>query len=183
LKTIETELSGILEEEEKEYFGGTYSFLERIKLRGIGSPKIIYHAGIPAFDVLNEYVENESSFVSFEVMKNGLILRLNRTQRLRCVGTRLTDLAAIKLIGYKIEFKRRGWNDLPNRIVHMGILEIEELDGSHCTFRIFTQNFDDLLRFFKKTPFRGKFSYHISDNPTKEDQKELAAFIAELGQR
>lgn len=182
MKTIETELSGILEEEEKEYFGGTYSFWERIKLKGIGSPKIVYHAGIPEFDALNEYVENENSFVSFEVMKNGLILRLNRTQRLRCVGTRLTDLESIHLTAYKIELRRAKLLNSPSRIVHMGVLEIIELDGTHCSFRIFTQSFDDLLKFFNKPPFAGKFTFQVSENPTQEDKTELAAFLAELGQ-
>lgn len=181
MKVVEIELSGILDDEEKEYFGGTYSFWERIKLKGVGSPKIVYHKGIPVFDTLNDLVENDSSFVSFELMKNGLILRLNRIQRLRCVGTRMTDLEAIILTAYKIEFKRTKWNQPPSRIVHMGILEIRELDGSHCTFRIFTQSFDDLLKFFKKAPFAGKFTFQVSENPTQEDKLELAAFLAELG--
>ncbi len=182
LKIVEIELSGILEEEEKEYFGGTYSFWERIKLKGVGSPKIVYHAGIPTFDALNDYVENDNSFVSFELMKNGLILRLNRIQRLRCVGTRLTDIEAIKLTGYKIKLKHTKWHENANKVVHMGILEILEVDGTRCSFRIFTQSFDDLLKFFKKAPFAGKFTFQLSENPTEEEEKELATFLAESGQ-
>lgn len=182
MKVVEIELSGILDDEEKEYFGGTYSFWERIKLKGVGSPKIVYHTGIPEFDALNDLVENDSSFVSFELMKNGLILRLNRIQRLRCVGTRLTDIKAIKLTGYKIKLKPTKWHQNATKVVHMGILEILEVDDTRCSFRIFTQNFDDLLKFFKKAPFADKFTFQVSDNPTEEEEKELAAFLAELGQ-
>ena len=180
MKTIEIELSGVLEEEEVHYFGGAYSFFERIRMKGIGSPKIVYRSGVPAFDALNEFTPTEFSFVSFELMKNGLILRLNRTQRLRCVGTRLTDLESIKLTAYQIQLQRSSWAKLQQKTVLMGVLEILEKDGTSSKFQIFTQNFDGLLKFFTKPVFADKFVYSISRDPHLEKEEELAAFLEEF---
>ena len=152
MKEVEIETSGILTPEEIDYFGGTYSFWERIRLQGVGSPKIIYEKGIPAFDAFVRDVEGELSFVSFELLRNGLILRLNVKLELRCVGTRLTEIDKIKLIA----FRNEGGKD------YHGELEIILLNGSSCTFEVFTQNFSSLLQFFRKQPFVGKLAYSIN---------------------
>lgn len=77
MRVVEIELSGVLEEEELEYYGGIFFFWENIWLGGIGFLKVYYNDGIFEFDEMNEYVENEVSFVSFEMMKKGFILCLN----------------------------------------------------------------------------------------------------------
>lgn len=83
-------------EKDKTYFGGKYGFLERIKIRGIGSPKVIYKSGIPHFDELDDrVVENEIPFANFELMKNGLLIRLNRNLRTRYVGIQLSDYKGV----------------------------------------------------------------------------------------
>lgn len=176
MKAVEIELSGILEEEELEYFGGSFSFRENLRLKGTGSPKVYYSKGIPAFDELNEYVENETSFVSFELMKNGLILRLNRTQRMRCVGTLLTALKEIRLTGYRKEVEHRRWI-YRRQIVHRGLLEIEESDGTLSQFHVPEQNFKGLQHYFNKPIFQGVFVYQVGTKPPASHEVALIDFL------
>lgn len=172
MKEVEIEPGGVLKIEEKEYFGGTYSLLEKIRMNGVGSPKIIYESGIPVFDDFVRDVEGELSFVSFELLKNGLILRLNRKLELRCAGTRLSDIEAIRLVAFRIEVSKVVRRNSPGKIVHRGILEIFEQDNEVSTFNIFTQNFQSLLKFFQKKPFEGKLAYSISDKEPEKDDFE-----------
>jgi hypothetical protein len=176
LKAVEIELSGILEEEELEYFGGPFSFRENLRLKGTGSPKVYYSKGIPEFDELNEYVENETSFVSFELMKNGLILRLNRTQRMRCVGTLLTGLKEIRLTGYRKEVKHRRWV-YKRQIVHRGLLEVEESDGAISRFHVPEQNFNGLQKYFSKPIFQDTFVYQVGTTPPAAHEAALLDFL------
>lgn len=176
MKSIEIELSGALEEEELEYFGGAFSFRENLRLKGTGSPKVYYSKGIPEFDELNEFVENEISFVSFELMKNGLILRLNRTQRMRCVGALLTNLKGIRLTGFRKVVEYRRWL-YKREIVHRGLLEIEEGDGTLSQFHVPEQNFNGLQKYFSKPIFQDIFVYRVGTEPPAPHELKLIDFL------
>lgn len=176
MKLVEIELSGILEEEEVDFFGGPFSFRENVRLKGTGSPKVYYSKGIPEFDKLNEYVENETSFVSFEIMKNGLILRLNRTQRMCCVGALLTSLKAIRLTGYRKAVQLRRWF-YKQEIVHRGLLEIEESDGTLSSFHVPEQNFKGLQRYFSKPIFQDLFVYQVGTTAPAPHEAALIDFL------
>ncbi len=176
MRAVEIELSGVLEEEELEYFGGTFSFRENLRLGGTGSPKVFYNDGIPEFDELNAYVENEVSFVSFEMMKKGLILRLNRTQRMRCVGALWTGIKEVRLTGYRkeVEYRRLLYK---REIVHRGLLEVEELDGSLSRFHVPEQNFSGLQKYFSKAIFRDFFVYSLGTTPPDPSDVKLIDFL------
>jgi hypothetical protein len=173
LKPLQLKRSGNLEADDIRYLGGKYSLLERIKKGGIGSTKVLYESGIQAFDALDNGVANESSFVNFELMRNGLVFRLNRTQRLRCLGIRLSDIEAIHLIAYRIEIKVRG----AKKIVHRGELEIVDREGESSSFRVVARNFKGILKFFGKEEFAGKFFYTLSDNPPEKDLGSLTGLL------
>lgn len=180
MRPVEIELSGVLVDSEKAYFGGSFSFLERIKMGGIGSPKIVYEQGIPEFDALDRGVENEVSFASFELLKNGLILRVNRNQRLACVGLKISDIDRIQVTAYRIEIPSSRWSRNRTRIVHRGVLEIIGKDQSASRFSIFTQNFEPLLKFLQKDQLIDKLDYKISDDPPEKDNESLLDFLAGL---
>lgn len=179
MKPVEIELSGTLDEEELAYYGGSFSFREIIRLKGTGSPKVFYSKGIPAFDELNEFVENEVSFVSFELMKKGLILRLNRTQRMRCVGTLWTSIKQVRLTGYRKEVKRKVWLYKPE-IVHRGLLELEEIDGSISSFHVPEQNFTGLQKYFCKPIFQPYFVYAVANQAPHPSEEELIDFLEDF---
>ena len=169
-----TEESGVLEIEDKAYFGGTYSFLEKLRMSGTGSPKILYGSGVPAFDEMDNGLESEVSFVSFELLRDGLIARLNRNQRYSCAGVRLSDIQQISFTAYQVE--SRGLNR-STRISLRGDLEILEWDQTRSRFSVFPQNFPSFLKFLKKKELAHVLTYMVSDNPPEKDYISIEDFF------
>lgn len=182
MRKIKINNSGELLPSEKAFFGGAYSLWEKLKRKGVGSAKIIYDKGITEFDQLGRNIEGEISFVSFEILKNGLILRLNRNQRIECVGLQLNQISAIDLVGYRIDIKDRYDNVI--KTVHRGELEIKELNGDTANFAIIAREFKTLIEFFRREEFADKFNFSISTNPPEyDDYKKSLPFwnlISEL---
>lgn len=143
LKKIILNNKGQLVQKDEIYFGGRYSFLERLSMNGIGSPKVIYQSGIPYFDAL-ESIENELSFVNFELMKNGFLLRLNRNQQLRYIGFQLHEIL-------KIELKKS------DQEVKLSIYTTADMDI--LRFRLPIIAIEKLHKYFKKAVFKDKFEW------------------------
>jgi hypothetical protein len=162
------EKGGSITGRDKFYFGGEFSFLEKIKMGGTGSTKVIYESGITAFDQLGQVAENELSFVNFELLKNGLLMRLNRNQQIRCVGIRLDDIQTIELLAFRIEVIKNKWGKTVKEIVYRGELAIHSTDGEQINLQVITQQFKSLLRFLKRKPFEGKFRHSISPLPPEK---------------
>ena len=165
LREVKVNQSGKLFKKEIGYYGGEYSFLEKIKIGGVGSSKIVYESGIDEFDKFERGVENEVSYVNFELLKNGLIFRLNRNQRVKCLGIRLTEIRSISLIAYRIEIKEK----YQKRIVHNGKLEIIDSEGNTKGFRVLTREFKETVNFFQRKELANKFNYSVSLNPPEKD--------------
>jgi len=158
------------------YFGGQFSFWEKVKRKGIGSPKLIYEAGVEGFDKINRSIQGEIGFVNFELLKNGLILRLNVNQRHSCLGVKLSDVKAINLVAYRIEIKYRQFGSVIKKIVHRGELEVVEAN-ERIIFTIVSREFSGIKAFFEKEDFKDRFHYSISTNPIEKDYGYLLEFL------
>jgi len=149
LRKVKTNLSGELLSSEIKYFGGAYSFREKIKMNGIGSPRMIYDLGIPQFDGLERDVANEIGFVNFELLKNGLIIRLNINNRTACVGIRLSEISKIKLKGFLFTYNENS--------VFRGELTVIGEWGHLANFVVMGQEYNRLFDFFTKRTLADKF--------------------------
>lgn len=176
MKPLKTNSNGELTKNDINYFGGQFSFWEKIKKKGIGSPKLIYEAGVEEFNKINRGIQGEIGFVNFELLKNGLILRLNVNQRHSCLGVRLSDVKAINLVAYRIEIKYRQLGKVISKIVHRGELEIVEVNG-RIMFTIVSRELSGITAFFEKEDFRERFHYSISTNPIEKDYGYLLKFL------
>lgn len=161
MRILEIIENGVLSIEDTEYFGGRFSLWENLKRGGVGSPKIIYQSGIEEFDKIKRNVEGEIGFVNFELMKNGLILRLNINQRMRCVGLRLDEIEAINLVAYRIAVTGIGKNKSKN--IFRGELELLD-SGNSMKFLVHERDFKGLKNFFQKDELADKFNFMISEN-------------------
>lgn len=179
MRLIQTNINGELTAKDIKYFGGQYSFWDKVRKRGIGSAKIIYDSGIEEFDKLKRNITGEIGFVNFELLKNGLILRLNITQRFSCIGIKLDEIKEINLIAYRIriEVKRNGVFE--TKIVHRGILEIITLNEG-LRFSIVVREFESIVNYFKRDEFLAKFYFSVSTNPPEKDYNFLEAAIEYL---
>lgn len=170
MKKLRTKKNGLLTEKDLSYFGGAYSLWEKIKKKGVGSPRIIYQSGIEAFDELYVDTANEIGFVNFELLKNGLILRLNVRQKTSCIGIRLSEIKKIHLIGYPIEVKG-------NKNVYRGELKIVESE-SVLNFSVLTRDFKKITGFFEKAELVSRFNYSLrSEVPESDDDDPILKII------
>jgi len=76
-------------------YGGEYSFFEKLKIGGVGSPKLNYISGIAEFDEIKNQDSLEISSSNIELLKAGLIIRINKRQKLAVAILHLQELEAI----------------------------------------------------------------------------------------
>jgi hypothetical protein len=179
MKKIELKNDGEMDIRDIKYFGGKYSLLERIKKKGIGSPKIIYESGIDEFDRLNRNVAGEIGFVNFELLKNGLILRMNLNRKYGYIGIRLHELTAINLVGYRVAIKQKKFGKTTTTIIHRGELEILELD-ERLKFSVLVKDFKGITNFFQKEELAKKFNFSINSNSPENDNDYLFRILDKL---
>lgn len=173
MKVVKLQADGQLLKRDLAFFGGAYSFLEKIRRRGVGSSKVIYEKGIPAFDEVDRGLVNELGFVNFELLKDGLLLRLNQNQRTSCVGIRLSELTNIDLVAFRIELRQKEMGRWQTKIIHRGELAIWKEEERVGEFSILSAHFKSLLAFFKEEAFKDKFSYSVSTAPPEKDYSHL----------
>lgn len=173
MKVVKLQADGQLLKRDLAYFGGAYTFWEKIRRRGVGSSKVIYERGIPAFDEVDRGLANKLGFVNFELLKNGLILRLNQNQRIACVGIRLSELTRIDLVAFRIELRQKKMGRLQTKIIHRAELSIWQEEEKVGEFSILSSQFTPLLTFFQQEAFAGKFSYSVSTAPPEKDYSHL----------
>lgn len=143
-------------------YGGAYGIWESIKIGGIGSPKVVYRTGIEAFNEIKDGLGNEIPFVNFELLKNGLILRINKKQKLGVGLIHFEELLSIRLSAFRILLK---YNHRSDKLVHAGKLEIELHHPKILHFEIPVKEFQALHKYFKKEPFQPFFHFEKSDAP------------------
>lgn len=157
-------------------FGGNFSFMEKLLLKGIGSPKTIYAGGVKHFDKLNANLANEVAFVNFELLKNGLLLHYNNNQRFAAIAIKISELKSVNLVAYRIAINQRKFGSSQIKFVHRGELEIIDKSGS-IRFSVLTKNFKGILNFFSKKPFNNSFHYSVSVNPPEKDYSHLLEIV------
>ena len=180
MKIVRSNKSGHLVIKEKLYFGGEFSFLQKLKLNGTGSNKLIYIEGIEELDLLYRDVEGELIFVNFEILPNGLILRANCNQRLMNLGVRLSDISEINLTGYRIDIGKSKFGIInSDGVAYRGELEILEIENHKKTiFRVVTREYNQILAFFKSSHLVHLFSHSISINEPETDNSDLLDFLS-----
>jgi len=177
MRVVKTNQAGQLLKSELKAFGGAYNLWEKFVNNGVGSSKVIYDEGLEVFDDVDRGVMGEIRFVSFELLRDGLLLRLNQNQRKLCLGVELSEIEAISLTGFRIEIGERKYRKLRTRIVHRGELTISERQGAITSFSVVTQEFETINNFFGKSAFTGKFNFSISDAPPEKDYSYLATLF------
>ncbi|PHN07472.1 hypothetical protein [Flavilitoribacter nigricans] len=181
VREVKLNKNGGLPKSQIDLFGGEYSFTEKLRKFGTGSPKLIYESGISEFDQLDRGSASELGFVNLELLKNGLLFWFNQNQRIKCVGIKLTEIQAINLVAFRIELKyRRQYGKTIKRIVYRGELEILDTTRDKIIMNVIVQNFKGILKFFQKEPFDNKFSYSLSLDPPEKDYDYLIDWLGNL---
>lgn len=168
MKIIKLNNKGQLIKKDVDFFGGKFSFLERIRAGGIGAPKVIYQSGIPHFDELDNGISGEISFSNFELMKDGFLIRLNRNQRLRYVGFQLHEILKIKLTSQQWEDQLSNGELRHYRLPTESKLQITTLNDAMLQFSVAHIFYKKILAFFKKDIFEQKFEEAFELKPSSD---------------
>lgn len=161
MRLIKTNKSGQLIKKEIKFYGGEFSTLEKIKLGQIGSPKVIYDYGLEDLDILSRNIEGEVTYINFEILKNGLIIRANCNQRQIVLGLKLSETKSIDLIGKRLTTETDDMQIVNKKIQNEGMMRIQTTDSTMIKLIIQSQQYNDIVKFFSMLPFQNKFHHSI----------------------
>ena len=142
MEVVEIEANGNAPWEVLRKYGGKFRLFEKIKMGGVGSPKIVYHSGLEEIDNLKEDVGSDLCYINFEFLKNGLLGRVNKGQKLIGVIMHYDEIEKIFLSKNKLEN--------PNDEATIGRLAINSYSGEVLICEVTAQGYDGIEKFFRK---------------------------------
>jgi hypothetical protein len=133
-------------------YGGKFGLIEKVKMGGVGSPKIKYISGLPEVDeFIEETAGNDIPHLNFEYLKNGMLARINKTQYLKGVMIAYDEITSIDLsISGKLLKQGNIMEELDKANVKSAELIIESLHGEILTCEVSTQAYINLKKYFQK---------------------------------
>ena len=138
--------------------GGAYGFLEALRLRGTGSGKVVYAAGVASFDRQRRGIEGELPIANFELLRAGLLLWVNVGQRVACAGTPLASVEEVVLERQTVEMRAPGGvglvpTDRPPPTYRRGVLYVRG-EGFEVAAVVIPREYGSVRAFFGKRPIR-----------------------------
>ena len=149
MQVIAIEANGNAPWEILRKYGGKFSFFEKIKMGGVGSPKIVYQSGFKEIDELKEDVGSDLCYINFEFLKKGLLGRINKGQKLIGIIMHFDEIEEIHLSTNKI--------DKTNEKATIGLLEIFSFSGEVLICGVTAQGYGGIEQFFSKHFLKDKF--------------------------
>lgn len=138
-------------------YGGEFSFFQNIKMGGVGSPRMTYLSGIPAFDEISALDTPERAYLNLALVKKGIIFRINKRQVLGSAIAHLSSFNHIKLTAFEI------YNHEMNEIKIAGDLEISIAD-QNIYLAISAQNIKKVDEFFNKSFFKSLYQFTMDNS-------------------
>lgn len=124
-------------------FGGSFSFFEKIKMGGVGSPQIIFQGSdAQCFDL--QFYEDKLIYANIELLRSGFVIRLWQGLIFRGIVFGSDEPTKVELISYRIQVKK------PN--VFAAHLRFH-LDGEIFSLFIPPKSFHKMNRFLKNEHF------------------------------
>ncbi len=157
MEPLEIDGNADLDIEDVALLGGRFGILEKLRMGGHGSTKIIYKSGIPHFDKVDRNIDGETPFVSFEIMRKVLILRLNQNQRVAAVAMHMEELQTIDL--YAIDSTETMQQQSKEVDPKYALALITQNAEVH--FIVTKYSFDSIRKFFSKAYFENRLRVRI----------------------
>lgn len=158
------------------YYGGRFSFKENVLLKGTGSSKLIYRKGVSEIENSILSKGNNFIFINLELLQNGLLLRTNMNQDIKCFGVKLDEIETLNLTAYRVKIRVRGFFGYVTKIVHRGELVIKD-NNSSIELLILVKDFNSITKFLNKPILKEKLNYEISTNEPERDESYIMELI------
>ncbi|MBO6516732.1 MAG: hypothetical protein JJ975_09290 [Bacteroidia bacterium] len=148
----------------KTRLGGSYSLFEKLRLGGVGSPKMSYASGLELFDSMKE--SRTVLLANFELFKAGLLLWVNSNKDNSGIAYARKD--EIDTIFFH-QFYLRVKDDEDLDMANFGLIDVHTTTGQRVS--VFTDHFNykRARKFFakdwlaEKTEFRNKVINDIKE--------------------
>lgn len=141
--------------------GQDFSFGQKLSLRGVGSPKIIYQSGISFFDALANSSESHN-FCNLQLYPNGLLITLNLNSKTQSVIVKRNDIKTLNILARRIKVRRSTLIFKRYNMVHDAKLTIELEQLPPLEFYMLTSHYKIMMRYLKKSWLKEKLQFHIS---------------------
>lgn len=145
-------------------YGGKFGLFEKIKMGGVGSPKVKYISGLPEVDqFIEETAGSDIPHLNFEYLKNGLLARVNKTQYLKGVLIAFDEIKSIDLsISEKLLTHGNILEELKKVNIKSAELIIKSLEGEKLTCEVSTQAYIKIKKYFQRNKIlQNKFHSEI----------------------
>lgn len=152
-----------------ENYGGEFSLFEKLKLKGIGSAKLVYEKGIDEIDKIILESGNKVAILNFELLKNGLLLRYNINNEIGCYAFRLDEICSINFLAIPIQIRVKRFGRYITKIVYRGELELIN-NNEKVKLYVLTKDFKSILSFLRKPLLVEKLNFKISNNEPEKDE-------------
>ncbi|WP_281615887.1 hypothetical protein [Flammeovirga sp. SubArs3] len=150
MKTYSIERTQNLHNKITAYIGTPFTFFEKIKARGSGSPAFTYRSGIHDFDTIQS-IKIKSNNINIEAFHKGLCIYLNKRIERKIT---LIPFNEIDLILFKIKESVNIDKNGKEVVVRMANVCICTFNGEVVKFDISASNFKSGKSFFKKDIFQ-----------------------------
>ena len=139
-------------------FGGRFGIFERLKMGGIGSPKLKYLSGSIEIDkFIEETAGSDIPYTNFEYLKKGILVRVNKTQYLKGILISFDEISKISLVTpQKMLEERNIFGELEKAFYELPYLKIEFLEEEALVFEVIVQSYNGIKKYFEKNKWLGE---------------------------
>jgi len=166
MQVCDIDLDGSAPWELLRKYGGKFGFFEKIKMGGVGSPRIVYKSGFSQIDDFLERVPgSDVPYTNFENLKNGILVRINKTQFYKGILIALDEITYIELsISKKLLTQGNFQEELEKANIESAQLIITSLHEQQLHCEVPLQSYEGLRNFFQKHKIlKDKFQSEIID--------------------
>lgn len=152
--------------------GKPFGIFDKLKLKGIGSPRCIYLEGSTFLDEPRE-TSADLEFVNFEIYPNGLVGRYSKGNRKRGFAIKKDDIKEILITkstilvkgnnAYIKSFETRYYG------AYQATLEIKTVDNESLLFFVPPLYYESFYPYWKKSWLNAKTSFEISPEEPETD--------------
>ncbi len=176
MQVINLSQDGQLRHRDICYLGGCFSWMEVIRMGGVGSSKFIYESGVDGFDQLKE-VTTASNYVSLDLHKEGLAIRFKKQNDFKACLLRYDDIEEIKVISQRIRVFRMYMESFMRyrgrpKIVHQANIDVLLLTGT-IKLKLQPTYYNTGIDFMKKSTIKGRSKFILLPEIIEELTPEI----------
>lgn len=159
MEFIPLELSGSLTDEQRDKYGGGFSFWDNLKMGGTGSHKLWFVSGPQEIHDLDDS-STETLQVSFQYLKSAFLLRFNIARRIGGWIVRYDEVERVSLV-------RQSDLDEGKQVIYY-LCKLSLANGGTLTLKLHKSDRKHFVKYFSKGPLQQKLNIAEYFLPTRQ---------------